>query len=266
MNRAEVVGAFNAQVRQSTEPDGTGATFEADEYVVRRYARPGRGGSGVFWSALDAEVADAVIAAQVSLFAARGEEFEWKLYSYDEPADLAGRLVAAGLHPDEPESWMVAESAGVCAALSGALPPDGVRLVEVTDPAGVDLLADVHEAVFGKDESQRRAELRAQLKEAPESTCLVIALAGEEPVSAARIEFGPGAFAGLWGGGTIEAWRGRGIYRAMVRHRAERAIARGYPYLTVDASDQSRPILERIGFECLAITTPYLWSPVGQPA
>jgi len=261
MNPAAVLAAFNEQVRQSTAADGTGAAFEADEYVVRRLAQPGRGGSGVFWSALDASVADAVIAAQIALFTGRGEEFEWKLYSYDEPADLAERLLAAGLRPQEPESWMVAASSEVCQALSGAALPPGVRLETVTDPAGIDRLADVHEFVFGKDESQLRESLRAQLATAPEATGLLIAMAGDEPVSAGRIEFGPGDFAGLWGGGTVPRWRGQGIYRALVRRRAELAAEHGCGYLTVDASEQSRPILERVGFERLAITTPYLWSP-----
>jgi GNAT superfamily N-acetyltransferase len=91
---------------------------------------------------------------------------------------------------------------------------------------------------------------------------MVIAMAGDEPISAARTDFLPGTeFAGLWGGGTLPQWRRRGIYRALVRYRAELAARRGYTYLTVDASDQSRPILERIGFECLAITTPFIWSP-----
>ena len=68
-------------------------------------------------------------------------------------------------------------------------------------------------------------------------------------------------FAGLWGGGTLPEWRGRGIYRALVRYRAELAAQRGYRYLTVDASPDSRPILERLGFIRLAITTPYTWTP-----
>ena len=38
MNRAEVLAAFNRQVRQGTAPDGTGATFETDAQVVRRLA------------------------------------------------------------------------------------------------------------------------------------------------------------------------------------------------------------------------------------
>jgi ribosomal protein S18 acetylase RimI-like enzyme len=137
-----------------------------------------------------------------------------------------------------------------------------VTLDRPGDEAGVDRLTKVHELVFGADESELRASLREQLATAPETIDMVIAMAGDEPVSAARTDFLPGTqFAGLWGGGTLPQWRRRGIYRALVRHRAELAAKRGYSYLTVDASDQSRPILERIGFERLAVTTPYIWSP-----
>ena len=90
----------------------------------------------------------------------------------------------------------------------------------------------------------------------------LVALAGDEPVSSARMELVPGTrFAGLWGGGTDPAWRGRGIYRALIAHRARIAAERGYRYLQVDASDQSRPILERLGFAALSTTTPYLYTP-----
>jgi hypothetical protein len=254
--------AFGEQVRKNTAPDGTGAVYEADGRVIRRLARPGLDGSGIFWSDLGADDADEVIAAQVELFAARGERFEWKLYSYDEPVDLAERLRGAGFVAEEPESLMIAEVAGVLAGSGDTEGPAGVRLAEVTHAAGLDQLIRVHEQVFGKDESARRAELLALLTAAPGRVGLVVAFAGDEPVAAARIEFVPGAqFAGLWGGGTLAPWRGRGIYRALVRHRAVLAAARGYRYLTVDASDQSRPILERVGFERVAITTPYVWSP-----
>lgn len=262
MNRSAVLAAFNQQVRQSTSPDGTGASFEAGPKVVRRIARPGQGGSGVLWSSLDASDADDVIAEQVAFFGARGDEFEWKLYSYDEPADLADRLTAAGFVPEEPESLMIAAIADITGALAQAELPPGVRLERATDDAGVDRLIRVHELVFGSDESELRASLLAQLADAPETTDMVIAMAGDEPVSSARTDFVPDRqFAGLWGGGTLPQWRRRGIYRALVRYRAELAAERGYSYLTVDASDQSRPILERVGFECLAITTPYIWSP-----
>jgi hypothetical protein len=258
MNQAEVLAAFNRQVRRGTSPDGTGATFETDAHVVRRLAVPGRGGSAVLWSSLDASNADEVIAAQVKFFASRGEKFEWKLYSYDEPADLAGRLIAAGFRPEEPESLMIAAIDKITDALSAVELPPGVRLERATDEAGVDRLIGVHELVFGRDASELRASLLAQLASAPEATDLVIAMAGDEPVSSARTDFVAGTeFAGLWGGGTLRRWRRNGIYGALVRYRAELAAGRGCKYLTVDASDQSRPILKRIGFELIAVTTPY---------
>ena len=69
---------------------------------------------------------------------------------------------------------------------------------------------------------------------------VVVAMAGDEPVSSARVSFGGGTdFAGLWGGGTLAQWRGRGIYRALVGYRARLAVARGYRYVQVDASPES---------------------------
>ena len=55
-------------------------------------------------------------------------------------------------------------------------------------------------------------------------------------------------FATLWGGATLPEWRGQGIYRALVAQRTRLAAERGRRYMEVDASDDSRPILERLGF------------------
>ena len=59
----------------------------------------------------------------------------------------------------------------------------------------------------------------------------------------------------------ISCHRGRGIYRALVARRAAIAQERGIRYLQVDASDDSRPILERLGFTPLTTSTPYIWRP-----
>jgi GNAT superfamily N-acetyltransferase len=96
----------------------------------------------------------------------------------------------------------------------------------------------------------------------PEAITIVVADAGGEVVCAAWVRFAKGTdFATLWGGGTLPAWRGRGIYRAIVAYRANLAAARGFRYLQVDASDDSRPILERLGFVPVTTTTPFIWSP-----
>lgn len=257
-----VLASFDAEVRRNVWPDGSGALVEADRHVVRWVGADGRGWSGIAWSGLGEADADAVIAAQVQYFAARGEKFEWKLYDYDRPSDLARRLAEAGFAAEDQESLMVAEVSTVPAQV--ALPP-GVRLLPVSDPVGVGLLIEVHERVFGTDHSRLRRSLLAQLRDCPEVTAMVVAMAGEQPVCSARIEFLPGtSFASLWGGGTLPSWRGRGIYRALIAYRAQLAAARGYRYLYVDASPDSQPILTRLGFSQLARTTPFIWDPGAQ--
>jgi GNAT superfamily N-acetyltransferase len=261
LDAAAVLSEYDAQVRRGLHSDGSGALGERAGPVVRWSTVRGAGWCGITWSDLDAGTADAVIAEQVAYFAGRGEQFEWKLYSYDRPADLGERLAAAGFVAEEAEALVVAD-AGVIAGHDGAdgVLPGGVRLVTVTDEAGIELMIDVAGQVFGPD-PQLRGRLLEQLRTSPESNVLVLAMAGGTPVCAARVSFDATDFAGLWGGGTLPEWRGRGIYRAMVGYRARLAAGRGYRYLQVDALPMSRPILERLGFVCLAMTTPYVWSP-----
>lgn len=52
----------------------------------------------------------------------------------------------------------------------------------------------------------------------------------------------------LDGGATLPEARGRGAYTALVRARWDEAVRRGTPALAVQAGDESRPILERLGF------------------
>lgn len=261
LDAAAVLSQYDQQVRRGLQPDGSGALGEWVGPVVRWSTVGGQGWCGIAWSDLDAGTADAVIAEQVAHFAARGEQFEWKLYSYDRPPDLGERLAAAGFVAEDAEALVVADASEIAehSRTDGAA-PDGVRLVPVTDEAGIELMIEVHDRVFGPDPSLR-GRLLAQLRNSPEFNVLVLAKAGDIPVCAARVSFDSTGFAGLWGGGTLPEWRGRGIYRAMVGYRARLAAERGYRYLQVDASPMSRPILERLGFVCLATTTPYVWSP-----
>jgi predicted N-acetyltransferase YhbS len=249
---------FDRQMRREARPDHALARVEAAGCVVRQIA-PGEMWNGVLWSGLDERSADAAIARQIEAYRARPdtESFEWKLYSHDRPADLGARLTAAGFTAGDAEALMVAE-AGAVAGIPASL-PDGVEVVPVTDADGVELVAAVHDEAFTVGTGARvGARLLAQLEAAPDSVLALVAMAGDRPVCAARIDFTVGTdFAGLWGGGTVAEWRGRGIYRALVAHRAGVAVERGYRYLFVDASDQSRPILARLGFAQLATTTPY---------
>ncbi|MFH7334485.1 GNAT family N-acetyltransferase [Streptomyces sp. KHY 26] len=256
MEKNEILALYDRDLREHAAPDGPGARVERVGAVVRQTAPP-HGWNGVLWSDLDAADADAAIQEQIAHFTALGTDFEWKHHSHDRPPALGARLLAAGFRAEPAETLMIGEIDRL--DLDARL-PEGVRLMEATDAAGVDLVVDTHERAFGTDGSHLRHRLRARLAADPGTVVAVVALAGSEPVSAARMELVSGTpFAGLWGGGTVEGWRGRGLYRALVAHRARVAAARGFRYLQVDALPTSRPVLERLGFLPMTVTTPYLY-------
>lgn len=255
MDLVTVRAAVDAQLRREADYD---SGVEREDRVTR-VLPPGAGWTGVTWSDLagvDGPAVDAVIAAQVRRFVAAGRAFEWKHYSHDQPADLPDRLRAAGFVPEPPEALLVAEIADLDQRVA---PPEGVRLVPVLDEAGMRDFVAVHEAVFGGDYTAFGAALLDQLRRRPDTVIALVALAGDTPIATARLNFHAGTeFASLWGGGTLADWRGRGVFRALVAHRAALAAARGFRYLRVDASPDSEPILRRLGFVALATTTPYV--------
>lgn len=57
-----------------------------------------------------------------------------------------------------------------------------------------------------------------------------------------------GPVARLWGAAVVPAFRGRGIYRALVRARLAHAAARGAALALVHAEPTSSPVLQRLGF------------------
>ncbi|MDP9395479.1 MAG: GNAT family N-acetyltransferase [Actinomycetota bacterium] len=260
MDRAPLA-AFDEQLRQSLDPPAPGWLVERVGDVIRQVAPPGTAGSTVTWSRLDAGTADAAIAEQVAFFAAAGREFEWKAYGYDGPADLPDRLRAAGFIEEGVESLVVGEVADVVAGTAGHRPPDGVVVREVGDEDWPRIEA-LKTAVYGTDTHGRVEAVRAEHAADPEAISVHVAVAGDRVVSAAWVRFHAGTdFASLWGGATAPQWRQRGIYRALVARRAEQARERGFRYLQVDASPDSRPILERLGLVPLTTTTPWTWQP-----
>jgi GNAT superfamily N-acetyltransferase len=207
---------------------------------------------------LDGEALDGLIARQVQVFAERGEPFEWKLHGHDLPADLPDRLRAAGFVPEATETVMIAPVPAVAAEPSL---PEGVAVREVAERRDFGRIAQLEEAVWG-EEHGGLDDLADEREADPGSLRIFVAEAGDVTVCAGWMRFPSGTeFATLWGGATMPEWRGRGIYRALVAHRAGLAAARGRRYLEVDASDDSRPILERLGFAAVTTTTPYVWSP-----
>jgi GNAT superfamily N-acetyltransferase len=253
--------AYDSQLRARVpDPVPSGVTVERDGPLVRILGLD-HGGFLTYrdLGGLSGAALDELIARQRDLFARRGEPVEWKLHGHDQPADLADRLRAAGFEPEDRETVMI----GPAAPLAATLPvlPNGVRLREVTSRTDLDRIAEMESKVWKSQRGWLAEGLAKEIAADPRGLTVVAAEADGEVVSAGWVRYVSGTgFATLWGGSTLPRWRRRGLYRALVTYRARLADTRGFPMLQVDAGDDSRPILERLGFMPVTTTTPYIYT------
>jgi GNAT superfamily N-acetyltransferase len=259
MDRASVLAAYDRECRAIQAPDHVcewaGPVFRMTGKSAHDYD------NGVLAVRLDERTADAAIAEQVEHFSALGKAFEWKLHDHDVPADLGARLARAGF---------VAAPVEMLVALPTAddfvhrAPPEGVEVVRLDDPEEYGEIVAVHGGAKGDAEhAEWLAEsLRSEARADPGALSVYVARARGVPVSAGWVRLPTGrSFASLWGGSTLPEFQRLGIYTNLVAHRIAEARERGFPWITVDCSDQSLPLLERRGFRRLAVITPWIWRP-----
>lgn len=250
---------FHRQIRLAGREDEPqpGIVMDADGPVRRRYPEePHASYCMVECPEGLGDDPDHWIARQVEFFTDRGEKVEWKTYSYDEPTDLGDRLAAAGFVAEAEETLLLGEVAGL---IHEVALPEGVHLREVTDDADLERVDQLMKAIWGPESGD--GWLRREMRANPDALdVVVVERSPEEPVlCAAWLRYSPGTdFASMWGGSTLPEWRRRGLYRATVTHRARIAQHRGYRYMRLDTSADSRPILERLGLRSAATTTPYV--------
>jgi GNAT superfamily N-acetyltransferase len=262
-NDAELLAAFEAQIRQDTGPDLAGWVVERVGPVLRATAPPAspRGGWVLHtdFAGCSSDEIDSAIRDTVAHFATYGRPWEWKTYSHDEPADLPDRLAAAGLMAEELEALVIGEVDVVVAACADVVVPPGTQIREPTSDADYDGISALHETVWHVDGAERTRELIAEKLADPDALRILVVVVDDTVVAAAWARWHTGTeFASLWGGSTLPQWRHRGVYRALVGRRAVEAAERGLRYLQVDASPDSRPILERLGLRVVSTTTPYV--------
>ncbi len=210
------------------------------------------------WELADLDAAAAAVREQAAYARAAALELEWKVFAHDRPAGLDSILEREGFVADESETLMVLdlEAAGEGDVDLG----DGVEIRRVVDARGVDDFVAVTSAAFGRDDRWKAAEFVPLLGDS--TVQLFVACRGGRPASAGRLNMPEGrAFASMWGGSTVAEHRGLGMYRALVARRADVARRRGYRYLTTDARETSRPILERVGFVPLTGITGWVLRP-----
>jgi GNAT superfamily N-acetyltransferase len=251
----EVLARFDAEMRRDP-PAGAGSRIERSGSVVRE-----RGSHNLICSwDFSVDETERVVAGEAAFFRRLGEDVEWKVYAHDRPENLAAVLAANGFAAEERETVMVLDL-GVRENEWPANSDIEVRLVKTA--AELETYLAVTEQAFGSAAQSTAQSLAARALGVAPDTFAYVAYVAARPVAAGRLELPHGrAFASLWGGGTDPSFRGRGVYRRLVAERARWARTRGYAYLTVDAQQTSRPILERLGFT--ALTTVQGWTLAGR--
>lgn len=263
--RRRLLAAYDAELRTDAETPGALRVERCGP--LRLVTFPGGRGFVTYrdlGARPDARAVTDLVAAALAQYRADPAitTVEWKARAHDRAPGLDAALRAHGFMPEEPESIMIGPLTGL--VVETPLPP-GVRLRRLREEADVRAMSAMADRGFGEEPDARRADaLVARLAREKgrdrDGMQLWVAEADGQMVSAGRLEPVPGTrFVGLWGGVTLPAWRGRGIYRALTAARARSALAAGFTLVHSDSTEHSRPILERAGLRRVSATTPYTW-------
>jgi len=253
MDIQDVMQAYNGFERKRVNPFNGGQV--SSEGLVK-FVSADYHGSYIAYFNLDNDCVEGTIQAQIDYFSARQLSFEWKTYSTDTPSNMGELLVQQGFEQEETESFMVLDL-----ATTENREFDDAILTEVFDEQGIRDAIRVQEQVWGGDFEWQYEYLLKLKTHSPESISIYVVYVGGEPVTSAWLTFnGNSPFAGIWGGSTVEAFRGKGYYSVLLNKRIAEAKARGLQYLVIDASNMSKPIVEKRGFQVVATTTGYTFT------
>ena len=254
MDRTALLVLYDRELRRDNEyPD---QRKESNRHVTRLVRSDG-GMSSIAYSQLERYNADAIISEQLEYFQEQGKSFTWKVYEHDPFQELKAHLLAHGFHEDEPYPVMVLDDRAEQAGLSAPVTADVRRLVWVDQ---LDEVAEVEAQVWGGDFSWLRQRLGGWLS-SPGYLSVYVGYVQDQPACAGWIVFHPEShFASLFGGSTLPAYRGLGLYKAVLAARLQEARTRGRQYLLLEPSAMNQSIVSRYGFEVLTTCQEFEWT------
>jgi GNAT superfamily N-acetyltransferase len=223
-------------------PDGL---IEISRSDVLAWKRPGWsiGNSRVAWANWTESDVDTRIDALLEFFG--DTAFNWHVGPSSSPRDLVNRLVSHGLLPVAeprmmtitlplPDDWPVNSEVRVVDVADAEIARLGLRLAHHDSP---DIERDLVERMRYLGLPSRRGGF-------------LVAYIGDVPVANAGYRYSSdGRCVYLTGAETVEQFRGRGVYKTLIAHRAAKAVDRGCVLASILAHTRtSAPILARRGF------------------
>lgn len=208
--------------------------------------------NGVIHAVLGADDADGVIDATIARYAERGSPFRWYIGPSSRPIGLGDRLLArsfahidtlAGMCIDTRRDRVVPDPR---IAVSELVPSEDEAFVDVI-LSTYDAPASVRERLLSEIRNSRGVGIQRHY---------VARLEGEIVGATSYARLRRGGF--LQGAAVVEASRGRGVYRQMIRARLEALRSEGCDLAVVTARrSTSAPICARLGFEELCAIEVY---------
>jgi hypothetical protein len=253
MELQDILALYDRQ--QRIEIEFPGMQKEITPHVVR-FVRPGSGMNFVLYSWLDDVDVEAVIREQVAFFRQWDQPFSWKVFDHDQPKNLGERLIQNGFVRQERDDIMILDLRNVQAAL---LEPVSADIHKIVRREQIQDVIHVEEQVWGRNFAWITERMGAHLELPGYLSVYVAYVAGDPACTGWTYFYEDSLFAGLWGGSTIAAYRGQGLYNAILAVRVQEAMQRGYRFLTIDAGPMSRPIVSKRGFRLLAYAHDYEW-------
>ena len=252
-DRAALLALYDETMRRNASV--AGCAREQSAHVVR-YTTATGSQRYIMWHDFADGFAETVVDEEVNDVRGKARVLMWKLYAHDTArAALRAALLARGFAENDHSTLMACSVEAALAALTAnddaRSDQVGLDVRELSTPQSLDAYQEIWDDVWPDAPNARYVDDYRDrlLKRDPGIVFFAGFAANDEPVSSGYMFHAPGApYALLCGGTTKAAWRRQRAYTSLLRARAIRAQVRGASHLAVEASAESRPILERLGF------------------
>jgi hypothetical protein len=244
--RPDILEYFDTEVRRRKAILASEYRSEFDGRVRRTIGPfPSASHNWIDHFELTADDLEEAIDQQIVAYQKMGHAFRWKIYSHDQPKELASALLKRGFKPWEECTLMILD-----VDVFAARQPDDVTYVPIATAAALpDELKPICDTVWDDGAAELITALQAEMRSMGDHLQIVVAKRDAATIGTGLIRYTEGkTFGGLFAGSTIPSERGQGVYRGTVAARVAHAKSQGAGHLYTEAGPMSRPILESLGF------------------